>query len=90
MRPVMVSEFMGLDGVVETPAGEQTHPHAGWTMPYRVPDLFAQELDETLEAESLQLGPTTDDGFSAAWPERDGEFSRRASAVDFLRCRVRT
>jgi dihydrofolate reductase len=75
MRTLIVSEFISLDGVVEAPGGEQTHPQAGWTMPYGVPELFAYKLKETLEAESLLLGRITYEGFSAAWPERDGQFA---------------
>jgi dihydrofolate reductase len=81
MRRLIVSEFISLDGVVEAPGGEQTHPHAGWTMPYGVPELFAYKLNETLEAESLLLGRVTYEGFSAAWPERDGEFADKMNAM---------
>jgi len=81
VRTLIVSEFISLDGVVEAPGGEQSHPQAGWTMPYGVPDLFAYKLKETLEAESLLLGRTTYEGFSAAWPERDGEFADKMNAM---------
>ena len=81
MRTLTVSEFISLDGVVEAPGGEQSHPHAGWTMPYGVTDLFAYKLEETLEAESLLLRRKTYEGFSAAWPERDGEFADKMNAM---------
>jgi dihydrofolate reductase len=81
VRTLIVSEFISLDGVVEAPGGEQSHPNAGWTMPYGVPDLFAYKLKETLEAESLLLGRTTYEGFSVAWPERDGEFADKMNAM---------
>ena len=81
MRRLIVSEFITLDGVVEAPGGEPTHPHAGWTMPLGVPELFAFKLRETLEAESLLLGRVTYEGFSAAWPERDGEFAEKMNAM---------
>jgi len=81
MRTLIVSEFISRDGVVEAPGGELTHPHAGWTMPYGVPDLFAYKLKETLEAESLLLGRATYEEFSAAWPERDGEFADKMNAM---------
>ena len=81
MRTLIVSEFITLDGVVEAPGGEQTHPHAGWTMPYGVPDLFAYKLKETLEAESLLLGRATYEGFSAAWPKMDGEFADKMNTM---------
>lgn len=81
MRPLIVTEFMTLDGVVEAPGGEPTHPHSGWTMPFGVPDLYAYKLRETLEAESLLLGRVTYEGFSTAWPERDGEFADKMNAM---------
>jgi hypothetical protein len=56
VRSIIVTEFITLDGVVEAPGGEPTHPHAGWTMPLGVPELFEYKLRETLEAESLLLG----------------------------------
>jgi dihydrofolate reductase len=81
MRRLIVSEFITLDGVVEAPGGEPTHPHAGWTIPLGVPELFAYKLRETLEAESLLLGRVTYEGFSAAWPARDGEFADKMNAM---------
>ncbi len=81
MRRLIVTEFMTLDGVVEAPGGEPTHPHAGWTMAYGVPELYAYKLQETLEAESLLLGRVTYEGFSAAWSQRDGEFADKMNAM---------
>ena len=81
MRRLIVSEFITLDGVVEAPGGEPTHPHAGWTMPLGVPEMFAYKLRETLEAESLLLGRVTYEGFSAAWPDRDGEFAEKMNTM---------
>ena len=81
MRALIVSEFMTLDGVVEAPGGEPTHPHSGWTIPYGVPELYAYKLEECLEAGSLLLGRVTYEGFSAAWPQRDGEFADKMNAM---------
>jgi dihydrofolate reductase len=81
MRTLVVSEFITLDGVIEAPGGEPTHPHAGWTMPYGTPELYGYKLQETLQAESLLLGRVTFEGFAAAWPERDGEFADKMNAM---------
>jgi dihydrofolate reductase len=81
MRTLIVSEFVSLDGVMEAPGGEPTHPHAGWTMPYGVPEMFAFKFEEVKEAESMLLGRTTYEGFSAAWPERDGEFAEKMNSM---------
>jgi dihydrofolate reductase len=81
VRQLIVTEFITLDGVVEAPGGEPTHPHAGWTMPYGDPELFGFKLRETLEAESLLLGRVTYQGFAQAWPDRDGEFADKMNAM---------
>ena len=81
MRSLIVTEFVTLDGVVEAPGGEPTHPHAGWTMPHGVPELYEYKLKETLDAESLLLGRVTYEGFSQAWPSRDGEFADKMNAM---------
>lgn len=81
MRTLIVTEFVTLDGVVEAPGGEPTHPHSGWTVPYGVPELYAYKLQETLEAESLLLGRITYEGFSAAWPQGAGEFADKMNAM---------
>lgn len=81
MRTLIVTEFMSLDGRMEAPGGEPTHPHAGWTMDFGVPELYEFKLQETLAAESLLLGRITYEGFSAAWPERDGPFADKMNAM---------
>ena len=81
MRTLIVTEFMTLDGRMEAPGGEPTHPHAGWTMELGTPELHEFKLQETLEAESLLLGRVTYEGFSAAWPERDGPFADKMNTM---------
>ena len=81
MRRLIVTEFMTLDGVVEAPGDEPTHPHAGWTMPFSTDDLRAFKLREVLEAESLLLGRRTYEQFAVAWPPRDGEFADKMNAM---------
>jgi len=81
MRPLIVTEFITLDGVVEAPGGEPTHPHTGWSAAYGTPALYGYKLQETLAAEALLLGRVTYDGFAAAWPGRDGEFADKMNAM---------
>jgi dihydrofolate reductase len=81
MRSLIVTEFMTLDGVVEAPGGEPTHPHAGWTLPYGDPELFQYKLRETMDAESMLLGRVTYEGFAAAWPDQEGEFADKMNAM---------
>ncbi len=75
MRELIVSEFVTLDGRMEAPGGEPTHPHTGWTIEFGTDDLYAYKLRETREAGSLLLGRVTFEGFVAAWPGRTGEFA---------------
>ncbi|MCC6238291.1 MAG: dihydrofolate reductase family protein [Dehalococcoidia bacterium] len=81
MRQLIVSEFITLDGVVEAPGGEPSHPHTGWTIPYGTDQLYADKLRETLEAGSLLLGRRTYEGFAAAWPTHEGEFADKMNTM---------
>ena len=81
MRPLIVTEFITLDGVVEAPGGEPTHPHTGWTIPYGTAQLYEYKLQETLEATSLLLGRHTYQGFSQAWPNESGAFADKMNAM---------
>ncbi|MFN8638512.1 MAG: dihydrofolate reductase family protein [Dehalococcoidia bacterium] len=81
MRTLVVSEFVTLDGVIEAPGGETSHPHTGWTIPFGTPELYAYKLRETLEAESLLLGRRTYEMFAEAWSVRDGEFADKMNAM---------
>ena len=50
MRTLIVSEFMTLDGVMEPPGGEPTHPHTGLVMDYFDPEQEAYTFDEVRKA----------------------------------------
>jgi dihydrofolate reductase len=81
VRTLIVSEFVTLDGVMEAPGGEPTHPHTGWVGPHGTPELFDFKFREVQEAESLLLGRVTYESFVGAWPSRDGEFADRMNAM---------
>ena len=36
MSKLIVTEFVTVDGVMEAPGGEPTHPHSGWVFEGRV------------------------------------------------------
>jgi dihydrofolate reductase len=73
MGKVIVSEFVSLNGVMEAPGGEPTHPHTGWTFKSIYgDDHYAYKDEELREAEVLLLGRKTYEGFAAAWPGRLG------------------
>ena len=81
MSRLIVTEFMTLDGVLEAPGGEPTHPHAGWVMDYFGPEQSDYKLAETLEAGSLLIGRNTYETFASSWPERDGEFADKMNSM---------
>jgi dihydrofolate reductase len=72
MGKLIVSEFVSLNGVMEAPGGEPSHPHNGWTFASIYgEDHYAYKGEELDEADSLLLGRKTYEGFAAAWPKRD-------------------
>jgi dihydrofolate reductase len=78
---LIVSEFVTLDGVVEAPGGEPTHPHSGWVIDFSGEEQYEYKLQEVRDAESLLIGRVTYEGFVEAWPERDGEFADKMNAM---------
>lgn len=81
MREIVVSEFMTLDGVMEAPGGEPTHPHTNWVPGHATPELFEFKYREVVEAGGLLLGRTTYESFVGSWPQREGEFAERMTAL---------
>ncbi len=81
MGKLIVTEFLTLDGVMEAPGGEPTHPHAGWVFDFMGPEQERYKLDEALEAESHLLGRVTYESFAGAWPKREGEFAEKINAM---------
>ena len=69
MRTLIVTEFMSLDGVVDSPGGGD-HPHAGWTFKDVEFDEAAYELKgrEQLEAGAMLIGRVSYDEFAPIWP----------------------
>jgi dihydrofolate reductase len=81
MARLIVSEFVSLNGVIEAPGGEPTHPHSGWTMDFTGDEQLEYKLAEANEAESLLLGRVTYEGFAAAWPPRTGPFADKFNSM---------
>jgi dihydrofolate reductase len=81
MSKLIVTEFITLDGVVEAPGGESSHPHTAWVFDYFSPDMEAWKLAEVLEAESQLLGRVTYEGFAEAWPSRGGPFADKMNGM---------
>jgi dihydrofolate reductase len=81
MSRLIVTEFITLDGVVEAPGGEPTHPHSGWVGDFMGDEQMQYKLQETRDAGALLIGRVTYDGFSQAWPGRDGEFADKMNGM---------
>jgi dihydrofolate reductase len=81
VRKLIVSEFVSLDGVMEAPGGEAGHPHTGWVFDFMSPEQERYKLQEVLDSEALLLGRVTYEGFSAAWPERRGDFADKMNSM---------
>jgi dihydrofolate reductase len=81
MRTLIVSEFVTLDGVMEAPGGEASHPHTGWVVDYQGPEQIDYKFREVLEAELLLVGRVTYESFASAWPTYTGEFADRMNGM---------
>jgi dihydrofolate reductase len=69
MRSLIVTEFMSLDGVIDSPGGGE-HPHAGWTFKDVEMDPAAYEIKgrEQQEAGAMLMGRVSYDEFAPVWP----------------------
>ncbi len=72
MRPIIVTEFITLDGIVDSPGGGD-HPHAGWTFKDVEFDEAAYEIKgrETEDATALLFGRQSYDEFAPVWPSME-------------------
>jgi dihydrofolate reductase len=77
MRTLIVSEFITLDGVIDSPGGDDGHPHAGWTFNDVAFDPAAYEIKgrEQEEAEAMLLGRVSYGLFAPVWGQMP-EFAR--------------
>lgn len=81
MRHLFATEFVTLDGVMEAPGGEPSHPHTGWVSDYFEDELLAYKMQETMDSEALLLGRVTYESFAGAWPTYEGEFAVKMNAM---------
>jgi dihydrofolate reductase len=73
MRQLIVTEFISLDGVVDSPGGDDGFRHAGWTYKDIEPDMAAYEIKgrEQEEAGALLLGRRSYEIFAPVWPQME-------------------
>ena len=75
MRRLIVTEFISLDGVIDSP-GNGPYPHAGWTfknVPFE-PAAYEIKGREQLEATAMLMGRVSYDEFAPVWPSMTDEF----------------
>ena len=72
MRPIVITTFISLDGVMDSPGGGD-HPHAGWTFKDVEFDEAAYEIKgrEMGEATALMFGRQSYDEFAPVWPSME-------------------
>jgi dihydrofolate reductase len=70
MRTLIVTEFISLDGVVDSPGGG-AHPEAGWTFKdvEFVPAAYEIKGREQLEATAMLMGRVSYEEFAPVWPK---------------------
>ncbi|GAB3605532.1 dihydrofolate reductase family protein [Conyzicola nivalis] len=75
MRQLIVTEFISLDGVIDSP-GNGPYPHAGWTfknVPF-VAEAYEIKGREQVEATAMLMGRVSYDEFAPVWPSMTDEF----------------
>lgn len=77
MRTLIVTEFMSLDGVVDSPGSDDGFRHAGWTFQDIdfVPEAYEIKGREQSEATALLLGRVSYQLFAPVWPSMVEEFA---------------
>ena len=68
MRPVIVQEFISLDGVMQAPDDASEFPGGGWQRQFIGDDHVRLMVEQMQEADALLLGRKTYEGFAAVWP----------------------
>ena len=69
MRSLIVTEFLSLDGVVDSPGGGE-HPRAGWTFKEVdfLPEVYEIKGREQTEASAMMMGRVSYQEFAPVWP----------------------
>jgi dihydrofolate reductase len=70
MRPVIVQEFVTLDGVMQAPGDAHGHSMGGWQRQFIGEDHVRLIAEQMREADALLLGRTTYQEFAASWPQQ--------------------
>ena len=82
MRPLIVTEFVSLDGVMEAPGGEPGYAHSGWVSDFFSDELGQLKFEEQDAAETMLLGRRTYESFYGAWPQRTGPMAEKVNSME--------
>jgi dihydrofolate reductase len=81
MRTLIVSVFVTMDGVMEAPGGEPSHPFTGWVEPYFSSELYDDKQQEALDVESLLVGRVTYESLREGWSPGEGVFADKMNSM---------
>jgi len=82
MGKIIVTEFVSLDGVMDTPVGKGDFKYAGWTSEFsRGEEGDKFKFDETFNSEAQLFGRVTYVDFASAWPLIKGEFADKFNSL---------
>jgi dihydrofolate reductase len=89
MRPLVVTQFLTLDGVVQAPGGPEEDlsggfPHGGWLVPHFDEAMARQMVAWFSTAQDFLLGRGTYEIFAAWWPKAPTEDDPIARALNAL------
>ena len=73
MRRIIVSTFVTLDGIIESPQK--------WSLNYFDEEAAKFASEQLFAADALLLGRETYQGFADAWPSRTGDFADRINSM---------
>jgi dihydrofolate reductase len=87
VRPLTVTEFVTLDGVVQAPGGPEEDRsggflHGGWLVPFFDDVLGARMVDWVSRAEDFLIGRRTYEIFAASWPHAPADGDPIATALN--------
>jgi len=82
---VIVSMFISLDGVMQSPGGEEgLGDRSGWSIPFFSEDMGGRVFEILKQADALLLGRVTYEHFAKAWPALTDDESGFADRMNSL------
>ncbi len=82
MGRIIVTEFISVDGVIDTPGGKGDFKYSGWTSEIgRGEEGDKFKFEETFNSEAQLFGRVTYVDFASAWPSVKGVFAEKFNAL---------